>query len=165
MVLCIPQSSSITGASPLDSLMSYPGYSFILPLCRDAVSVFCSPSQLIWFFLVLYESTRASQKFCNILVTKDNSVVMDAFAEIVKVTNHTVLWDTKLTWYSPNANHWICFYGYKHNFGTHSFRPTWPCLIIKVLATQAKFLQLSGYNNQQHKKFLQHYNSIQTRKS
>ena len=37
-VLCIPQSSRITGASLSDCLMSYPGYSFgrKLPLCRDA---------------------------------------------------------------------------------------------------------------------------------
>ena len=36
----IPQSYSITGASPLDRLVSYPGH------CRDAVSVFYSPSRL-----------------------------------------------------------------------------------------------------------------------
>ena len=49
-VLCIPQSSIITGASPSDCLVSYPGYSLgvgvVLPLCRDAVDVFCSLSQL-----------------------------------------------------------------------------------------------------------------------
>ena len=39
-VLCIPQSSSITGASPSDIL-----FYFYLPLCRDAVSIFYSPSQ------------------------------------------------------------------------------------------------------------------------
>ena len=42
-VLCIPQSSSITGTSPPDCLVSYPGYSLVgavLPLNRDAVSVF-----------------------------------------------------------------------------------------------------------------------------
>ena len=43
-VLCIPQSSSITEASPLDCLMSYRGHSFgeVLPLCRDSVDVFYS---------------------------------------------------------------------------------------------------------------------------
>ena len=47
-VLRIPQSSSITGASPLDRLKSYQdtlGGGF-LPFCRDAVSVFYSPSRL-----------------------------------------------------------------------------------------------------------------------
>ena len=49
-VLCILQSSSITGASPSDCLMSYPGYWFGgwggLLLCRDAVGVFYSPNRL-----------------------------------------------------------------------------------------------------------------------
>ena len=47
-VHCIPQSSRITGTSPWDCLVSYPGHSLrgVLPLCRGAVSVFYSPSQL-----------------------------------------------------------------------------------------------------------------------
>ena len=47
-ILHIPQSSSITEASPLNCLVSYPGHSLggVLTLCRDAVSVFCSPSWL-----------------------------------------------------------------------------------------------------------------------
>ena len=38
-VLCIPQSSSTTGALPSDCLVSYPRH------CRDAIGVFYSPSQ------------------------------------------------------------------------------------------------------------------------
>ena len=48
-VLSIPQSSSITGASLSDCLVSYLGHSLgggVLFLCRDAVSVFYSPSQV-----------------------------------------------------------------------------------------------------------------------
>ena len=48
-VLHIPQSSSITGTSPSDCLVSYPEHLLsggVLSLCRDAVSVFYSPSQL-----------------------------------------------------------------------------------------------------------------------
>ena len=47
-VLRIPQSSSIAGTSPSDCLVSYPGYSLagVLPLCREAVGVFYSPSRL-----------------------------------------------------------------------------------------------------------------------
>ena len=44
-----PQSSSITGTSPSDCLVSYPGHSFgggVLLLCRGAVGVFDSPSWL-----------------------------------------------------------------------------------------------------------------------
>ena len=47
-VLCIPQSSSITGTLPSDCLVSYSGHSLggVLTLCREAVGVFYSPSQL-----------------------------------------------------------------------------------------------------------------------
>ena len=46
-VLRIPQSSSITGTSPSDCLLSYPGYSLeeSSPLRRCSVGVFYSPSQ------------------------------------------------------------------------------------------------------------------------
>ena len=47
-VLCIPQSSNITGTSPSNSLMSYPEHLLVgvLPLGRGAVGVFYSPSRL-----------------------------------------------------------------------------------------------------------------------
>ena len=49
-VLCIPQIYSITGTSPSDCLVLYPGYSLggwgVLLLCREAVGVFYSPSRL-----------------------------------------------------------------------------------------------------------------------
>ena len=38
---------------------------------------------------------------------------------------------------------WICL---APNFKIDSFRPTWFCLIVKVLATQAKFLKHPGYS-------------------
>ena len=43
-VLRILQSLSITGASPSDCLVSYPGHSFgeVLPFCRGTVGVFYS---------------------------------------------------------------------------------------------------------------------------
>ena len=47
-VFCIPQSSSIAGASPSDCLVSYLGHSLggVLLLCREAVGVFYSPNRL-----------------------------------------------------------------------------------------------------------------------
>ena len=47
-VLCIPQSSSITEASPTDCSVSYPGLSLgdVLPLCRNTVGVYYGPNQL-----------------------------------------------------------------------------------------------------------------------
>ena len=46
-VFCIPQSSSITGTSPSDCSVSYSGHLLegVLPLCKDAVGIFYSPSQ------------------------------------------------------------------------------------------------------------------------
>ena len=48
VVLCITQSSSITGTSPSGCLVSYPGQSLggVLPCCRKAVNVFYSPNRL-----------------------------------------------------------------------------------------------------------------------
>ena len=54
--LRIPQSSSITEASPSDCLVSYPGHLLgVVLLCRDAFGVFCSPCQL-----------GQSSRICNI---------------------------------------------------------------------------------------------------
>ena len=52
-ILRIPQSSSITGTSPSDCFVSFPGHSFsgVLPFWRSAVNVFYSPSQLSKFIL------------------------------------------------------------------------------------------------------------------
>ena len=62
-VLCIPQRSNITEASPFDCFVSYqntPGV-WVLPLYRKVVSVFYSPSRLgktlrekVWFHLVYF---------------------------------------------------------------------------------------------------------------
>ena len=64
-VIHISQSSSITGASPPDYLVSYSGHSLWRSyLCRDAVGVFYSSSQLgkrFWW------NTRLCK--CNILYT------------------------------------------------------------------------------------------------
>ena len=47
----------------------------------------------------------------------------------------TELWDAKLAWYSPRATRRICLYDFGHSLGIHTFRPTWSCLIVKVLTT------------------------------
>ena len=63
----------------------------------------------------------------------------------MEVINYIGLWNPKLTWYSPSTTFQICRYALEHSLRIHSFRLTWPCLIVKVLATQAKFLKPSGY--------------------
>ena len=47
----------------------------------------------------MLENTKSSQKFCNL-------AAVDAFADVVKVTNYTGLWDAKRAWYSPSAT-WL----------------------------------------------------------
>ena len=56
--LYISLSFSITGASPSDCLMLYSGHSLVdewvgefLPLCRDAVGVFYSPSRIAYMLI------------------------------------------------------------------------------------------------------------------
>ena len=61
--------------------------------------------------------------------------------QIVKLTNHTQLWDAEFTWYSRCATSQNWVYG----LGIHGLKPTWPCLGAEVLATRTKFLQRSGY--------------------
>ena len=51
-VLRISQSSSIAVTSPSDCLVSYPGYLLgVLPLCREAVGVFYSPSRVGVYYM------------------------------------------------------------------------------------------------------------------
>ena len=57
----------------------------------------------------------------------------------MKMMNHTRLWDAELVWYSLKTTQWICYI-----LRIHDFKPTWQCLIIEVLATQGKSLELFG---------------------
>ena len=74
-----------------------------------------------------------------------DKIVSVGLEAVVKVMNHTRLWDIELTWYSPSAFHWICLNSLEHCLIIHSFKPTGPSLTFEVLATQAKLLQLSSY--------------------
>ena len=94
-VLHIPQSSSITEASPSDCLVLYPGHSLgggVLPLCRDAVSAFYSPiwkgHMIQWFLFCYKEIGQAVRVFANGLgdlgsipgqvIPKTQKMVLDA---------------------------------------------------------------------------------------
>ena len=48
-------------------------------------------------------------------------------------------------WYSLSASRQICLYGLEHNPKFHGLRPTWPFLIINVLAIWAKCLGPPAY--------------------
>ena len=82
-------------------------------------------------FINLFWYSGVSQKFCNILV------------ELMKVMNHNGLWVAELAWYSLHVTCQIYFNGLMYDIEIYSSRPTWACLILEVLVTQAKFLQTS----------------------
>ena len=71
--------------------------------------------------------------------------LLAGFAKVVKMTNHTELWDSELAWYSRRATRWICFKGFEHGLGVHCFSSTWTFPITEILTTRAKFLEPSGY--------------------
>ena len=64
----------------------------------------------------------------------------DAFSEYMKMMNHTWLWDAELIWYSLHVTYQIYLYVSENGFGIHDF-----CWIIKILATQAKFLSPTAF--------------------
>ena len=74
-----------------------------------------------------------------IFLLEHNLMTLDAFAEVVIVMNYTGPWDGKLAQYSLSATYLICPYGLEHSPGFYGFRHSWPCLIVKVLATQTKW--------------------------
>ena len=80
------------------------------------------------------------QYFSNV---RPSLIALNGFAEVVKETNHTGLWDAKLAWYSVSTIKQIHVYGLEHDLGIHNFRPNLPYLTVEVLANQAKFLQPS----------------------
>ena len=67
------------------------------------------------------------------------------FAKVMRVTNHTGLWDAQLSWYLLSDTYWICLYGLEHSLKIYGFRPTWTCLFVKVLAPWSEYLEPSGY--------------------
>ena len=78
---------------------------------------------------------EASQKFSNILIKWNYLAVPDFFAKIVKVINHTGLWDAKLAWYSLIKCYllFIKFLQPKWNFFKQLFTVLWstsPSLFI-----------------------------------
>ena len=77
--------------------------------------------------------SKVLQYFSNM---RHNLAAPDTFAEVVKVVNHSGLWDAKF------VMHWNCFYGFEHGYRIHVFRYTSPCLIVEVLSIWAKFLSL-----------------------
>ena len=57
--------------------------------------------------------------------------------------NHTRRWDVKLAWYILRPIQRICLCSLEHVHAIHDFRITWPCLIVRALATIEKFIEWS----------------------
>ena len=61
-----------------------------------------------------------------------NLAALDAFSEVVKLTNHIRLWDTKLIWYFPSGIHWI-YHDLKHHLRIHSFQQNFVNHLLTVI--------------------------------
>ena len=99
--------------------------------------------EFIFDFLSFY--FFKSQKFCNILVGTIWPLLLMLLPRSWRWQTMLDFDDTKLAWYSPSATFLICLDGLKPSLGICGCKPTWPCLIAKVFATQLKFLNPSGY--------------------
>ena len=104
---------------------------WVLPLCKDAVSVFYYPGCL--GYMINEKLAKRISKF----------------------------WDkSKFLWFFCNVRHslavlthWVGFCGLEHSLGIHGFMPTSPCSILEILATRTKFLEPSGYCRVIHSSF------------
>ena len=97
-VLHIPQSSSITKTSLWDCLVSYPRY--LLPLCRDAVGVFNSPSLQGNLYAMRHSLIFEPQKYTH---TKPQS----HYIHFIQITSgsHLFCWWLRMSQYSYNTYH------------------------------------------------------------
>ena len=119
--------------------MSYLGHSSVgvLPLSRNAVGLFCSPSRLSHFSNCQrhqpdYLETYLKQlNFITTCSHEDN--------EPWKTVNISSSTDIQRMLFVGFAN------GFEYGLGILSFGPIWPCLIVEALAIWAKFHVLSYY--------------------
>ena len=91
-VLHIPQSPSITGTSPSD-LVSYTGHLLgsVLPLCREAVGVFYSPSRLGKVIISVNLVVAAAIIIIVIIITTSFIIVViwhHLYSHYIKANNH-----------------------------------------------------------------------------
>ena len=95
------------------------------------------------FVALLFEklTSKMSPKFCNILVRWVTFYKLLMF--LLRSWRRQTTLDCKMP--SSSATCQIYFYGLEHSPRIHSCRPTRPCQIVKVLATQVKFLETSVY--------------------
>ena len=105
-------------------------------------------NKLCFSGLPYLDESKVLQYFCNV---RYNSVAPYAFAEVIKVTQNTKLWDTKLAWYSPNVTCWIWLIGLEHALGISALK-------LLDLAWLMRFLQPEWYFFKQFYLVLWHVN-------
>ena len=88
--LCIPQNSSITGTSPSDCLMPYPGYSLwgVLPLWINAVGVFydnswSSKEEKRFTFILRHNKTFTFSSFIFFCFFQLNSRIIRSLSNLL----------------------------------------------------------------------------------
>ena len=96
--------------------------------------------QLYYIYIYIYiylEKSKVLQYFIW-------DTILQVFARVMMMMNHTRLWDVKLTLYSLSSTCWIGLYSLKHSWGIHIFWPTWPIRSSSFLQPKQN---LSGYCN------------------
>ena len=81
------------------------------------------------------------QYFSNV---RQNSAALAAFAEVVKVTNHSGLWDAELAWYSSSTTRWPYFHDLKQSESTVLNQPdlAWS---LRFLSSELNFLNPQAF--------------------
>ena len=92
---------------------------------------------------ILLEWVKSVANLGNV---RQNLADLNIFAEVVKMMCLTGQWNAELTWYSLSVAYQIYIYGLKSSLRIHSLRPAEPCLIVKILATWAKFCEICDYS-------------------
>ena len=100
------------------------------------------------------DETKVLQYIGNL---RPNSTTLNASADVVKVTDHTRLWDAELTWYTLQV--------LLVRLAFMDWNIAWQFLVLayltlpffEVLAIQAKFLKQSGFCDQFHLSHIKYF--------
>ena len=103
-VLCIPQSSSIIGASPSHCLVSYSEHSLegVLSLCRDTVGVFYNtPQKILGSWWLLYSNLILFKESLLILILSASKILRSGVCVCVcymkMFADFVCIWESKFS--------------------------------------------------------------------
>ena len=101
-------------------------------------------------FLIFFKKHSSANKLNKVIMAEIAIIILVMWGMILLLLIYLPQlwrWSTTLNfemWSLPDTLQ-VCIYCLVHNLRIHGFRATWLCLIITVLATQAKLLGPSGY--------------------